>query len=128
MTKLLLCVAMISLVVGGVGIMNIMLVSVVERRREIGLRLAIGARIRDVRRQFLAEALSIGVIGGAAGILLGWIGAEVLARAFGWPTMVSADSVTFAVSLSVLAGVVFGYYPARQASALDPITALRAES
>jgi putative ABC transport system permease protein len=118
----------VSLLVGGVGIMNIMLVSVVERRREIGLRLAIGARIRDVRRQFLAEALSIGVIGGAAGILLGWIGAEVLARAFGWPTMVSADSVTFAVSLSVLAGVVFGYYPARQASALDPITALRAES
>jgi putative ABC transport system permease protein len=81
-----------------------------------------------VRRQFLAEALSIGVIGGAVGVLLGWIGAEVLARGFGWPTIISLDTVTFAVSLSVLAGVVFGYYPARQASALDPIDSLRADS
>jgi putative ABC transport system permease protein len=118
----------VSLLVGGVGIMNIMLVSVTERRREIGLRLAVGARMSSVRWQFLSEALAIGLIGGSAGIALGWIGAEVLARGFGWPTIVAADTVVLAVFLAVTAGIVFGYYPAHRASSLDPIEALRAET
>jgi putative ABC transport system permease protein len=117
----------VSLLVGGVGIMNIMLVAVTERRREIGLRLAIGARMRDVRWQFLCEAVAIGLCGGALGLGLGWLSAEVLARGFGWPTIVSPDVVVLAVSLAMAAGVLFGYYPAHRASGLDPIEALRAE-
>jgi putative ABC transport system permease protein len=125
---MLTAIGAVSLLVGGVGIMNIMLVSVTERRREIGLRLAIGARMRDVRGQFLWEAIALGLLGGAAGIALGWIGAEVLSRAFGWPTIVSIQTVTLAVTLAIAAGVAFGYYPAHRASALDPIEALRIES
>jgi ABC-type antimicrobial peptide transport system permease subunit len=100
---------------------------VTERRREIGLRLAIGARMRDVRRQFLCEAVAIGLCGGALGLGLGWLSAEVLARGFRWPTIVSPDVVVLAVSLAMAAGVLFGYYPAHRASGLDPIEALRAE-
>ncbi len=128
MALMLTAIGGVSLLVGGVGIMNIMLVSVTERRREIGLRLAIGARVRDVRWQFLSEAMSIGLLGGAAGIALGWLGAEILARVFGWPTLVSVDTVLLAVTLAIVAGVTFGYYPAHRASALDPIDALRMES
>jgi putative ABC transport system permease protein len=128
MALMLTAIGGVSLLVGGVGIMNIMLVSVTERRREIGLRLAIGARVRDVRWQFLSEAMSIGLLGGAAGVALGWLGAEILARVFGWPTLVSVDTVLLAVTLAILAGVSFGYYPAHRASALDPIDALRMES
>ncbi len=125
---ILTAIGAVSLVVGGVGIMNILLVAVSERRREIGLRLALGARIRDVRRQFLSEAVAVGLLGGLAGVVLGWLGAEVLARAFGWPTLVSTDTVAFAVVLAVGAAVAFGYYPAHRASQLDPIDALRAEN
>jgi putative ABC transport system permease protein len=128
MALMLTAIGGVSLLVGGVGIMNIMLVSVTERRREIGLRLAIGARVRDVRWQFLSEAMSIGLLGGATGVALGWLGAEILARVFGWPTLVSVDTVLLAVTLAILAGVSFGYYPAHRASALDPIDALRMES
>ena len=120
-------IAAISLVVGGVGIMNIMLVSVVERTREIGLRLAIGARQRDVGGQFIVEALLLGLFGGGAGILAGLAGTEVLASGFGWPILVSTRTIVTAVLFSSAVGLVFGYYPARHAAGLDPIEALRAE-
>ncbi len=120
-------IALISLVVGGIGVMNIMLVSVAERTREIGLRMAIGARGRDVRAQFLVEALALGTIGGAAGLGLGMIAAFVLTRTLGWPMRISMDALLAAVACSSGIGVAFGYYPAARASALDPIDALRTE-
>jgi ABC-type antimicrobial peptide transport system permease subunit len=127
MTKLLLCVALISLVVGGVGIMNIMLVSVTERTREIGLRMAVGARARDILRQFLVEAVVLCLLGGAMGILFGR-GGSVLVRTFlHWPTEPSLPAIIAAVAVSATVGVVFGYYPAWKASRLDPIEALRYE-
>jgi ABC-type antimicrobial peptide transport system permease subunit len=127
MTKLLLSVALISLVVGGVGIMNIMLVSVTERTREIGLRMAVGARARDILRQFLFEAVVLCLLGGALGILLGR-GSSLLVRTFlGWATQLSVGAIIAAVAVSVSVGVVFGYYPAWKASRLDPIEALRYE-
>ena len=127
MTNLLLCVALISLVVGGVGIMNIMLVSVTERTREIGLRMAVGARGQDILRQFLAEAVVLSLIGGAVGILLG-IGASWLVRTIlKWPTASSPGAIVAAVAVSATVGIVFGYYPAWKASKLDPIEALRYE-
>jgi ABC-type antimicrobial peptide transport system permease subunit len=127
MTNLLLCVALISLVVGGVGIMNIMLVSVTERTREIGLRMAVGARGADILRQFLAEAVVLSLIGGAIGILLG-VGASWLVRTIlKWPTASSPGAIVAAVAVSATVGIVFGYYPAWKASKLDPIEALRYE-
>jgi putative ABC transport system permease protein len=127
MGTMLAGIAAVSLVVGGVGIMNIMLVSVAERTREIGLRLAIGARERDVGGQFLVEALLLGLFGGGAGILVGAIGSTILADGFGWPILVSTNTIVTAVTFSAGVGLVFGYYPARHAASLDPIEALRAE-
>jgi ABC-type antimicrobial peptide transport system permease subunit len=127
MSGLLLCVALISLVVGGVGIMNIMLVSVTERTREIGLRMAVGARARDILRQFLFEAIVLCLMGGAVGILLGR-GSSYLVRVFmRWPTEPSLPAIIAAVAVSATVGVLFGYYPAWKASRLDPIEALRYE-
>jgi ABC-type antimicrobial peptide transport system permease subunit len=127
MTKLLLIVALISLVVGGVGIMNIMLVSVTERTREIGLRMAVGARARDILRQFLVEAVVLCLAGGIAGILLGRGVSLAVTALLHWPTMPSVPAVIAAVAVSVTVGIVFGYYPAWKASRLDPIEALRFE-
>jgi ABC-type antimicrobial peptide transport system permease subunit len=127
MTRLLLAVAMISLLVGGVGIMNIMLVSVTERTREIGLRMAVGAEPGDILRQFLAEAVVLCLIGGAMGILIGR-GSSLLVRLMlHWPTAISVGAIVAAVLVSATVGIVFGYYPAWKASRLDPIEALRYE-
>lgn len=127
MTTLLLCVAMISLGVGGVGIMNIMLVSVTERTKEIGLRMAVGARARDILRQFLAEAVMLCLIGGLAGIVLGRGTSMMVTWLLNWRTMPSVAAIIAAVGVSVALGVSFGYYPAWRASRLDPIEALRYE-
>ena len=127
MEALLAAVASVSLIVGGIGIMNIMLVSVTERTREIGLRQAVGARGRDVLRQFLIEAVILSLIGGAVGIAAGTAGARVIADSFQWPTRVSPNAIAVAFGCSVAIGVFFGYYPARQAARLDPIDALRFE-
>jgi putative ABC transport system permease protein len=127
MTLLLAAIASISLVVGGIGIMNIMLVSVTERTREIGIRMAVGAKSRDILRQFLVEAFTLSSLGGAIGIATG-VGASKLFAAFGqWPTLVSPSSVVIAFLFSAGVGVFFGFYPAHQASRLDPIDALRYE-
>jgi len=127
MEALLAAIASVSLLVGGIGIMNIMLVSVTERTREIGLRQAIGARSRDVLRQFLVEAIILSLIGGGIGIGLGMIGAQMIADSFQWPARVSTNAIALAFSCSAAIGVFFGYYPARQAARLDPIEALRFE-
>jgi putative ABC transport system permease protein len=127
MEVLLASVASVSLLVGGVGIMNIMLVSVTERTREIGLRMAVGARARDVLRQFLAEAIVLGVAGGLLGVAAGLAGSRTIANVFDWPTRVSGDAVAIAVVFAAAIGVLFGYYPARRAARLDPIEALRHE-
>jgi len=127
MTKLLLIVATISLVVGGVGIMNIMLVSVTERTREIGLRMAVGAQPADILRQFLTEAVVLCLIGGAVGIGLGRACSWMVRIMLRWPTAVSLGAIISAVVVSATVGVVFGYYPAWKASRLDPIDALRYE-
>lgn len=124
---LLAAVAAVSLLVGGIGIMNIMLVSVTERTREIGLRLAVGARQRDVLAQFLIEATTLATIGGAAGVALGIGAALTIARFAGWPSVVSVEAILIAVGVSGLIGIFFGFYPARQAARLDPIEALRRE-
>jgi ABC-type antimicrobial peptide transport system permease subunit len=127
MGALLLVVALISLVVGGVGIMNIMLVSVTERTREIGLRMAVGARSHHILRQFLVEAIVLCLFGGAMGILLGR-GASMLVRLImRWPTEASIPAILAAVAVSAVVGVFFGFYPAWKASRLDPIEALRYE-
>jgi ABC-type antimicrobial peptide transport system permease subunit len=127
MTALLAAIATISLVVGGIGIMNIMLVSVTERTREIGIRRAIGARSRDVLLQFLVEAVTLGLCGGVAGIVLGFLSAFVITELLDWPASVSAGSVALAFGIAGAVGVFFGFYPARRASRLDPINALRYE-
>ncbi|MDR6873298.1 putative ABC transport system permease protein [Bosea sp. BE125] len=124
---LLAAVAAVSLLVGGIGIMNIMLVSVTERTREIGLRLAVGARQRDVLAQFLIEATTLATIGGAVGIALGIAAALTIANFAGWPSVVSIETILIAVGVSGMIGVFFGFYPARQAARLDPIEALRRE-
>jgi putative ABC transport system permease protein len=124
---MLTSIGAVSLVVGGVGIMNIMLVSVTERRREIGVRMAIGARVRDIRWQFLLEAVAIGLAGGVLGICVGWTAAQALTAMFAWPTIVEASVMGWAVAVAVGSGLVFGYLPAHQASLFDPIEAMRAE-
>ena len=127
MTLLMAAIASISLLVGGIGIMNIMLVSVTERTREIGIRLAIGARGSDVLTQFLVESIVMGIIGGIAGLALGIASAEVLASFTGWETQISPLVMLVAVGFSGAVGVFFGYYPAKKAAALNPIEALRYE-
>jgi ABC-type antimicrobial peptide transport system permease subunit len=127
MTTLLMCVALISLIVGGVGIMNIMLVSVTERTREIGLRMAVGARARDILWQFLVEALVLCLIGGAIGIVLGTVSSYMVTKFLGWSTASSPVAIFVAVLVSAGVGIVFGFYPAFKASRLDPIEALRYE-
>jgi len=127
MEALLAAVASVSLLVGGIGIMNIMLVSVTERTREIGLRQAVGARGRDVLRQFLVEAVILSLIGGAIGIGFGTLGARTIADTFQWPAHVSSKAIALAFGCSAVIGVFFGYYPARRAANLDPIEALRFE-
>ena len=127
MTALLAGIAAISLIVGGVGIMNIMLVAVKERTREIGVRRAVGARRRDVLLQFLAEALTLSAVGGALGIALGFAAGFALTALLDWPTRTSAGAVGLAFGISAAIGIFFGFYPARRASRLDPIDALRTE-
>ncbi|MGH7238953.1 MAG: ABC transporter permease, partial [Candidatus Saccharimonadales bacterium] len=126
-TMLLASIAGISLVVGGIGIMNMMLTTVTERTREIGLRKAIGATRRDINLQFLTESFILTVIGGAIGVALGWLAAFIITRLTGTVTAVSFFSIAVAFGVSAIIGVVFGYYPARRASALNPIEALRYE-
>src|SRR4051812_41468504 len=127
MTGLLLAIAVVSLVVGGIGIMNIMLVSVTERTREIGTRMAVGAHSKDILTQFLIEAVSLSSIGGIIGILLGIGASKLLAILKSWPSLISPASIVVAFLVSSAVGVFFGFYPARQASRLDPIDALRYE-
>jgi len=127
MTLLLASVAAVSLLVGGIGIMNIMLVSVTERTREIGLRRAVGARSRDVLIQFLAEAVTLSMAGGVVGILLGIAASGSVGRLLRWTTVISPASVVIAAGIAAAVGIFFGFYPARQASQLDPIDALRYE-
>jgi putative ABC transport system permease protein len=127
MTKLLGGIAGVSLIVGGIGIMNIMLVSVTERTREIGIRLAVGAHGRDVLLQFLIEAVILSSLGGIIGVLLGIGASQIVSIRNGWPVAVSSSSVAVAVAFSAAVGVFFGFYPARKAAQLDPIEALRYE-
>ena len=127
MTTLLAGIAGVSLIVGGIGIMNIMLVSVTERTREIGLRMAIGARRLHVLLQFLAEAVLLSVVGGGAGIVAGLVTSKVISLVAGWPTEVPSLAIAGGFLFSAAVGVFFGYYPARTASRLDPIEALRYE-
>ena len=124
---LLASVASVSLVVGGIGIMNIMLVSVTERTREIGLRMAVGARTRDILGQFLVEAVTLSLIGGLAGVLLGVGGALLVAQFAGWQILLSGNAVALAVAFAFAIGVFFGFYPARKAARLNPVEALRFE-
>jgi putative ABC transport system permease protein len=127
MRVLLGAIASVSLIVGGIGIMNIMLVSVTERTREIGIRMAVGARSADILRQFLVEAITLSSLGGVIGIGVGIGASKVLAATAHWPTLISAEAVLLAVLFSGAVGVFFGFYPARKASQLDPIDALRYE-
>ena len=127
MTGLLMSVASVSLLVGGIGIMNIMLVSVTERTKEIGLRMAVGARTRDILRQFLTEAVSLSALGGIVGIVLGVGVSQGLTKVLGWPTLITSSSIAIAFAFAAAVGIFFGYYPARKAATLDPIDALRYE-
>jgi len=124
---LLAAVASVSLLVGGIGIMNIMFVSVTERTREIGLRMAVGARPKDILWQFLVEAVTLSLIGGLIGIALGLFGAGAIARLADWPMLVQPASLVIAFVFAGAVGIFFGYYPARKAARLDPIDALRYE-
>jgi len=127
LTVLLTVIAGISLVIGGIGIMNIMYVSVTERTREIGLRMSIGARGKDILLQFLAEAVLISITGGVIGVLLGILSCKLVTMILGWPTIISESSVVLSFVVCALTGIFFGYYPAQKASRLDPIEALRYE-
>jgi putative ABC transport system permease protein len=127
LSVLLIAIASISLLVGGIGIMNVMLVSVTERTREIGIRVAVGATEGAIQLQFLGESIMLSLLGGAAGVLLGFIGSLLVGQVLHWPIEMSVGSVAIAAVFSVTVGVFFGYYPARKASRLDPIEALRYE-
>jgi putative ABC transport system permease protein len=127
MTWLLASIAAVSLLVGGIGIMNIMLVSVTERTREIGLRLSMGARDIDVLLQFLVEAVVLSLAGGAIGVALGFAASMAVSRIMGWPAVVTSEAVLMSFGFAAAVGVFFGFYPARKAAALDPIAALRYE-
>jgi len=127
MTALLASIAGVSLIVGGIGIMNIMLVSITERTREIGMRMAAGARTGDVAMQFLVEAVTLSLIGGLVGLILGLLSARVIGWSLGWPTSVSIESMSLAIGIAAAVGLLFGSYPAQRASQLNPIDALRTE-
>jgi len=127
LTVLLIAIASISLVVGGIGIMNVMLVSVTERTREIGVRVAVGATEEAIQLQFLGESVMLSLVGGAAGVLFGVVGSYLVGQTLRWPMQMSLESVVIAAVFSIAVGVFFGYYPARKASLLDPIEALRYE-
>ena len=127
MTSLLSGIAAVSLLVGGIGVMNIMLESVTERTREIGIRVAVGAKQRDVMLQFLTEAVILSVIGGLLGIGLGYLLAQSVTQMFGWPTLTSANASILAFVFSAAIGIFFGWYPATKAAATEPIDALRFE-
>jgi putative ABC transport system permease protein len=127
LTILLIAIASVSLIVGGIGIMNVMLVSVTERTREIGVRVAIGATEEAIQLQFLGESIMLSLVGGAAGVLFGLVGSYLVGQTLGWPIQMSLEAVVVAAMFSVAVGVFFGYYPARKASRLDPIEALRYE-
>jgi putative ABC transport system permease protein len=127
LTVLLIAIASVSLIVGGIGIMNVMLVSVTERTREIGVRVAVGATEQAIQLQFLGESIVLSLVGGAAGVLLGIFGSYLVGQTLQWPIEMSAEAVLVAAMFSVAVGVFFGYYPARKASRLDPIEALRYE-
>ncbi|HEV2670998.1 MAG TPA: ABC transporter permease [Gemmatimonadales bacterium] len=127
LTILLVAIASISLLVGGIGIMNVMLVSVTERTREIGLRVAVGARRRLIQLQFLGESVMLSLVGGMAGVLLGIAASFFVGRTLSWPMQLSPEAVVIAAAFSIAVGVFFGYYPARKASLLNPIDALRYE-
>jgi len=127
MTYLLGGIASVSLLVGGIGIMNIMLVSVTERTREIGVRMAVGATEDDVRSQFLVEAVTLSMLGGFIGIIFGLVGSALISNFLSWPTLISGKAIVAAVIFSAAVGIFFGYYPAHKAAQLDPIEALRYE-
>ncbi|MGD0589683.1 MAG: ABC transporter permease [Bacteroidota bacterium] len=127
LTILLASIASVSLLVGGIGIMNIMLVSVTERTREIGIRMSIGARARDILTQFLIEALVLSLLGGITGIILGVVGSNVISSLAKWPTIITAFSIILSFGFSIAIGIFFGFYPARKAAMLNPIDALRYE-
>jgi putative ABC transport system permease protein len=127
LTVLLVCIAAVSLVVGGIGVMNIMLVSVTERTREIGIRMAIGARAGDIMTQFLVEALTLALIGGVAGALSGLGAIELLGKTLDWPMKLDPVALGVAIATSAATGIAFGFFPARRAAGLDPIEALRHE-
>jgi putative ABC transport system permease protein len=127
MTYLLAAIASVSLLVGGIGIMNIMLVSVTERTREIGLRMAVGARGRDILLQFLVEAITLSLIGGVVGIVLGLAGSRAISYLAEWRTLVAPEAILIAFGFAAAIGIFFGFYPARKAARLDPIEALRYE-
>jgi putative ABC transport system permease protein len=127
LTILLASIASVSLLVGGIGIMNIMLVSVTERTREIGIRMSIGARGRDILTQFLIEALVLSLVGGIVGIILGTVGSSVISSIAKWPTIITAFSIILSFGFSIAIGIFFGFYPARKAALLNPIDALRYE-
>ena len=127
LTLLLAAIASISLMVGGIGIMNVMLVSVTERTREIGVRVAVGATESAIQLQFLGESVMLSLVGGAAGVLLGIVASIVVGRTLGWPMQLSLEAIMLATLFSAAVGIFFGYYPARKASLLDPIESLRYE-
>ena len=127
LTVMMFAIASISLLVGGIGIMNILLVSVTERTREIGVRMAVGAKRRHILMQFLIEAMTLGLVGGILGIIVGVVGARVMTFVAGWPTIISPSSIVVASVFSLAVGLFFGLYPANKASRLNPIDALRYE-
>jgi putative ABC transport system permease protein len=127
LTLLLIAIASISLIVGGIGIMNVMLVSVTERTREIGVRVSVGATEEAIQLQFLAESVMLSLVGGAAGVIFGVVGSVFVGRALDWPMELSMKAIVLAAFFSIAVGVFFGYYPARKASLMDPIEALRYE-
>jgi putative ABC transport system permease protein len=127
MTILLIAIASVSLIVGGIGIMNVMLVSVTERTREIGVRVAVGATEEAIQLQFLGEAIMLNLVGGGVGVFFGIFGSYLIGQTLHWPMQMSVESVLVAAMFSIAVGVFFGYYPARKASRLDPIEALHYE-